>query len=61
MNSEEVRQLQGKLRAAGFFTFPTDTGYFGPITRTAVVEYQRSLGTWTTGFVCPITRAALNR
>lgn len=61
MRSDEVKELQKRLRAEGFFTFPQDTGYFGPITFAAVQEYQASRGIWTTGFVGMITRAALNR
>lgn len=61
MRSDEVKELQKRLRAEGFFTFPEDNGYFGPITLAAVKEYQASRGIWTTGFVGMITRAALNR
>lgn len=60
MTSDEVRELQEQLRAEGFFTFPTSTGYFGPITRAAVVAYQTAKGIPATGFVGPLTRAALN-
>jgi peptidoglycan hydrolase-like protein with peptidoglycan-binding domain len=60
MTSEEVRELQEQLRAAGFFTFPTSTGYFGPITLEAVRAFQAANGIPTTGFVGPLTRAELN-
>lgn len=36
------------------------TGYFGSITKAAVQSYQASKGISTTGYVGPLTRAALN-
>jgi hypothetical protein len=36
------------------------TGYFGAITKAAVVAYQTSKGISATGYVGPLTRAALN-
>lgn len=61
MSSEDVKQLQAKLRKEGFFSFATDTGYFGPITKQAVIAYQKSKSLPTTGFVGPLTRAELNK
>ena len=62
MQSEEVRQLQERLRAEGFFTFHTSTGYFGPITLAAVKAYQQAKGiSPVSGFVGPLTRAELNK
>ena len=61
MNDPDVVQLQAFLRAAGFFNYPTDTGYFGPITRAAVIQYQKYHGvTPSVGYVGPLTRAWLN-
>ena len=59
-SSDAVVQLQERLRAEGFFTFPTSTGFFGPITFAAVQAYQRAHGIRATGFVGPLTLAALN-
>lgn len=61
MRSDDVRELQARLRALGYFTFPTDTGYFGPYTLAAVKKYQAANGIPTTGYVGPLTRAALNK
>jgi hypothetical protein len=62
MQSDAVRELQERLRAEGFFTFPTSTGYFGPITFAAVKAYQQAKGIpFVTGFVGPLTRAELNK
>lgn len=63
MNSNEVVELQERLRAEGFFTFHTSTGYFGPITLAAVKAYQTAhpeIG-YVTGYVGPLTRAVLNK
>jgi hypothetical protein len=63
MNNADVSQLQARLRAEGFFTYPTNTGYFGAITLASVRAYQSAhpeIG-FVTGFVGPLTRAVLNR
>ena len=58
---EEVKQLQAKLRELGFFTYPTDTGYFGLVTKAAVVALQKDRGLVPyPGVVGPATRALLN-
>ncbi|HVT75089.1 MAG TPA: peptidoglycan-binding protein [Candidatus Paceibacterota bacterium] len=61
MRSEAVVALQERLRAAGFFTFPTSTGYFGPITLAAVKAYQSSVDLPVTGYVGLMTIGALNQ
>lgn len=61
MSGEDVKQLQSKLRKEGFFNFATDTGFFGPVTKQAVIAYQQSKGLPATGFVGPLTRAELNK
>jgi hypothetical protein len=63
MQHRDVVELQNRLKQEGFFTYPTATGYFGRITFDAVRAYQKAhLGTnLMTGFVGPLTRAALNK
>jgi len=63
MSNNDVMELQKRLRAEGFFTYPTDTGYFGTFTFNAVVAYQLAHPTigFVTGFVGPLTRAELNK
>jgi peptidoglycan hydrolase-like protein with peptidoglycan-binding domain len=56
---EEVRQLQMRLQALGYFDEAV-TGFFGPITRDAVVAFQRAEGLEPVGSVGPKTRAVLN-
>ena len=49
MRGESVTQLQQMLRDAGFFNYPTNTGYFGDITEKALADYQKSRGLPVTG------------
>ena len=57
---EEVSQLQRRLRALDYFFYPEITGYFGPITEKAVIDFQKANGIDPIGIVGPKTRAALN-
>ena len=60
--SGEVRLLQEKLQALGYF--PADvspSGYFGPVTASAVKAFQQANGIETVGAVGPKTRAVLNQ
>lgn len=68
MNGSAVTSLQQFLAKAGYFTAGV-TGYFGPVTRQAVEQFQKAEGIVlngtpeTTGFgaVGPQTRAAIQR
>ncbi len=60
-SGNDVRELQVRLKAEGFFTFETATGYFGPITKEAVIAYQKAQGLPQTGYVGPLTRGKLNQ
>lgn len=53
-NNDEVKQLQGLLGI-------TADGDFGPITRQAVMDFQRKNGLTVDGIVGPQTAAALNK
>lgn len=55
-----VTALQTKLTELGFYR-GSITGYFGGLTRAAVVAYQRANGLPQVGQVGPLTRALLNR
>ncbi len=57
----EVKQLQQTLKDLGYFTYPTITGFYGAITKAAVVKFQkeRNLKPFP-GWVGPATRKALN-
>ncbi len=56
--SAAVKALQMELEAQGYFDGPT-TGYYGPITRSAVMRFQRAKGLQADGVFGPRSRAAL--
>jgi len=58
----EVVALQSWLVSQGFLTMPAGVaeGYFGSLTKAAVVAYQASVGLPNTGYVGPLTVAKLN-
>lgn len=56
----DVSSLQTFLKEKGFYTFPTITGYFGPVTKDALAKYQASVGLEAVGQVGPKTLALLN-
>lgn len=57
----EVVALQQKLRELGLFKFSTNTGYFGTVTKAAVVAFQKKYNLKPyPGVVGPLTRTALN-
>src|SRR3989339_491046 len=60
LTNSEVTQLQQKLRELGFFTYPTNTGYYGTVTEEAVKAFQQAHNIETLGMVGPQTREALN-
>lgn len=41
---DDVSKLQQMLREAGYFNYPTNTGYFGDITDEALRRYQKDRG-----------------
>lgn len=66
---DDVVKLQLALKELGFFTYPTATGYFGGITRKAVIEFQEFYAnevlkffglTKGTGYVGRTTKAKLH-
>jgi peptidoglycan hydrolase-like protein with peptidoglycan-binding domain len=57
---DDVRALQAKLRAEGVYGGAL-TGYYGPMTRTAVGRYQAKYGLPAVGVVGPRTLELLNK
>jgi hypothetical protein len=56
----EVRCLQEQLSKLGYFHHPV-TGYYGHITKAAVIAFQRDHGLHPDGVAGPQTRSLLNR
>jgi len=56
----EIKELQKKLRQAGFYNYKHDTGYYGPQTEKAVREYQRTRGIKIDGIAGPRTKNMLD-
>jgi 3D (Asp-Asp-Asp) domain-containing protein len=51
----DVYELQGKLKAMGYFDFGVTTGYYGSVTKQAVINYQRAKGLLVDGIAGPQT------
>jgi len=60
VTSNEVKQLQRVLRTLGYFTFPSNTGYFGTVTETSVKNFQKKMGITPVGRLGIETRRKLN-
>lgn len=58
---DDVSSLQMFLESKGFLTMPQGAarGYFGGLTRLALIRYQSSVGVRATGFYGPLTRGAM--
>ena len=56
---EGIANIQNILKNLGFFNYPNATGHYGPITRRAVIEFQKAYGIDPVGVVGPITSAKL--
>lgn len=60
MRHQDVRELQDVLRNKGYFTYNTSTGYFGSITKDAVMRFQKDANLMVDGIVGPMTFKALD-
>lgn len=56
---QSVSDLQRTLKNKGYFTYPKITGYYGTITRDAVIRFQRDYGLYVDGIAGPKTLTAL--
>ncbi len=61
MRGSDVLVLQQILREETFFTYPTNTGYFGTQTREALVAYQIANKLPVSGVVDTEVRSVLNK
>lgn len=58
----DVKRLQERLRDEGYYQYPSITGYFGTVTKQAVIDYQKAKSIKpASGYVGPLTRAELNK
>lgn len=58
---DDVKNLQNLLIAKGHLAVGLNSGYFGGLTKAAVMKYQAASGLPSTGFVGAMTRATLNK
>lgn len=58
MAGGEVTELQKTLQKLGYFHV-TPTGYFGQITKNAVIDYQKDFGVAATGYYGSLTQASM--
>ncbi|MEI7025093.1 C40 family peptidase [Paenibacillus sp. y28] len=59
-SSAEVASLQQQLGTLGYFTYPSNTGYYGPLTVQAVSSYQEAYGLPVTGAADSATRTSIS-
>lgn len=60
-NGLPIAQLQQRLRALGYFTYPENTGFFGKVTQDAVAQFQTDHQLPSTGIPDRKTINALNQ
>lgn len=61
ISGNDVSALQQFLITGGFLKIPTPTGYFGPLTRTALGMWQTAVGIYpSAGFFGPISRGRIS-
>lgn len=57
----DVNQLQNVLKAGGYLNIAATTQLFGPMTKAALVGWQKAMGiTPTSGYFGPLSRAKMN-
>ncbi|HEU5139546.1 MAG TPA: peptidoglycan-binding protein [Bacillales bacterium] len=59
MSGSDVEELQEYLMTKGLFPYHTATGYFGPITEQAVIDFQKSRNLQVDGIAGPQTFHAI--
>src|SRR3989344_5731005 len=59
VSGSDVSQLQQFLKEQGFYTYSEITGYFGQITKQAVIDFQKAYDINPIGIVGPQTQAKI--
>ncbi|SEO54980.1 C40 family peptidase [Paenibacillus sp. OV219] len=57
---DNVTTLQNNLKALSYFNYPTATGYYGTVTRDAVLAFQNNYSLPADGLAGPVTGDAIN-
>lgn len=58
--NDGVKILQKDLKTLGFFKYPSITGYFGEVTKAAVIAFQKSVGLLSDGIAGQTTLDAIS-
>lgn len=61
MRNDDVTELHKFLIANGYLKISAPTGWYGPLTRAAVIKWQAANGIPATGFFGPLSRAFINQ
>lgn len=59
MSGQDVTTLQQNLQTLGYYTYSSITGYFGSVTKTAVINLQRAYGLKADGIVGTLTQTEI--
>ena len=59
-SGSDVTDLQSRLLTLGYLDYPNATGYYGALTKTAVIRFQSNNGLSADGIAGPLTQSKLS-